>query len=686
MNGVISVAQCCCDETPAIACDVYASCEDQVGVLTTKAVVPSYVTIGRPTGPTIYDGPFWVAWHNGVSPIAQTLFGMTLKVWKRTVVQSDCSGGTCPTLPIPKVAADCLTQSGTVTSSAGCAKTEYVDYYEWSMNETISIIGARADQDIAIQQNITNGDIYDGTPPGPWPCYLTDCGSSPCADPESPVATGNNPNWWPGENRSIVPRYFKSSASITSSSTPAGSYPVTAACGSTSFVNRCSATTSTETRQVCIDLPITIVPGHETKWTAAEGVTCGFFGSPAIGGGTFGCCVDCYENGAREAAWGLDIKEDGLVNALLAMGFTSSQYVGSLGGSAWMTMVSGNGRVRFLFGMLSRLSSGQTFKFQEGASGEVKESGNFTFQAEGVSYYCEIELSVTAKGWCNHNPRCGCVQSYAENGPSAILVQAFIQPGGGGGGVCTACASSPATVAYSLGLCRYDIPSWHFFGYPSCMQFPVNTDCIPFHPPSGPILEDYVGDKPVERYHPGWQKYRNKYDHYFCINTLTGNLATCCTGAVAVNTAPIDVLCMPGCVRMTSAWITANLPCPGSVPGCINNLDFPNTIPAGCNKVDYIGGQFEISPEEPPGCLPCSPQWFQCGTMFFRADCGTALFYDCDCCNNTPVATLPDVMIVDWDPTNSCWPDGRNDIYWASVATQCDRSAWFSNGSYAIIS
>ena len=689
MNGVIGIAQCCCEEVDAVACDVYPSCEEQAGAGGRKLVVPSYATIGRPIGPTIYDGPFWVAWHNGVYPEAQTFFDLSLKIWKRTIVQEDCGGGTCPTAPIPKVTGDCTTASGTLSPSAGCAKTEYVDYYEWSVSEIITLAGGRKDQLIAIQENSETGDLYDGAPPGPWPCYLTDCGASPCADPDAPVNTGDNPPWWPGENRSIVPRYFKSECTITSSAAPSGSYPITAACGAVSFENRCSATTSSRTAQMCVDLPITVVPGHETKWLAGDVAACGFPGSPAAGGGTYGCCVDCFENGGREAAWGLDIKEDGLVTALTNMGFTSSQYVGSLGGGGWMTMVQGNNRVRLLFGMLARLSSGDTFKFANGV--DVKESGSFSFQGEGVSYYCEIELTVRPLRWCFHNPRCGCVQSYAENGPTAILVQAFIKPNAGESGECSDCGSSPAQLSYALALNRYDIPSWHFdLGgpyWPSCMQFPVNSACVPFHPPSGFTLEDYVGDTPVERYHPGWQYYRNKYDHYLCVNTIASGGSGCCVGAVEINSTPVDRLCGGACAKMDPVW-AAGFPCPGGDPQCINNLQFPQTTPAGCHDVEYVGGSFYASALEPGFCFPCTnhPQWFQCGTLFLGTNCGTALYTDCDCCNAQFVQSLPDVTIVDWDPTTGCYPQGRHDLFFTSFPLICDRSTWVDNGSYAIIS
>jgi len=670
---------CCCVDPPEVTpCAAWVPCQGEGCSETDPFVVPGYTSIGRPLGPTKFDGPFWVAWHNSITSKGNSSANINLKVnaWRRKIVQEACDGGRCGALPTPSTAQNCF-GSG-INAVAGCKRTEYIDNLVYVLNGTVKLRGGSKDQNPCVASG-PNGENWPAVPPDPYPFILTDCLRTG-ATPTTPVSSGTNPNWWPGENRRVVPRFFER-LSVTATGPVSTDFPQVANCGSVSTVSRCTSTTTGSVQETCIDMPITIVPGHQTTVTTEDASRCGTSGSPLECGqppNPYPCGVNNPENGGQEAAWAIDVREPVLYDRLVALGLTSAMGVGTLNG-VWITLTTA-GRIRFLFGASARIASGQVLKFSDNVV--IGENQNASYAVPGYSLSIGIELTLTPK-WCRYTPSCGCTISAAENGPGSVTVSMYAHSTG-----CGQCGPTNFAASYTLGLGQYQIPPCHFPAVggltPNCQQYPITNACAPYHPPAGPLFVDFVGLVPVERAHAGWVKYRNRYDHFWCLNTIVGGFGACCAGAKNVGSFNITALCAPSCTKIDPAWAATAGPCPGTNPLCSNHLLVNQTTPAGCHSVVYQSGQQRIGPwPDGGGCNPCGVNWFQCGPMFFYGACGTANYGDCECCNTQLTASLPEVIIVDAPP--GCSPIGTWELYAATAATACDRSAWVEIG-YAVVS
>lgn len=670
---------CCCVEPPSVTpCAAWNPCIGNGCDETDPFVVPGYVSIGRPAGPTKFDGPFWVAWHNSVTAKNDAAADITLKVnaWRRKMVQENCAA-VCPPLPTLSTAANCF-GSGTV-GVRNCKRTEYIDNLSYLVSGTVRLRGGSKDQAPCVATG-PNQENWCAAPPGPYPFVLTDCARTG-ATPTVATPSTNNPAWFPGENRRIAPRFFNR-LSVTATAAPSEDFPQVAACGAVSVVSRCSDSTTTTQSETCIDMPITIVPGHQTVVSGEDATRCGVSGSPLECGqppNPYPCGVNNPENGAQEAAWAIDVKEPILYQRLNALGLTSAIGVGTLSG-VWITMTT-TGRVRFLFGANARIAANGVLKFTDNVV--IYENQTGAYAAAGYALTISVELTVTPK-WCRYTAACGCVQSYAENGPGSLTVSMYAHSIG-----CGVCGATGFSASYLLGLNQYNIPICHFPAVggltPNCQQYPISNACAPFHPPTGPLFIDFVGLTPVERAHAGWVKYRNRYDHYYCINPIAGGFGACCGGAKNVGGFGVTSLCAGDCVKIDPAWAATAGPCPGTNPACSSHLIVTQTTPGGCHPVVYQSGQQKIAPWVDGGaCNNCQQNWFQCGPMYFYGACGSANYGDCACCNTQLSVTLPEVIIVDFNPRNGCTPIGTWDLYAATAATACDRSAWVEIG-YAVV-
>lgn len=678
---------CCCTESPDL-CDAWPLCTGVECDSNVPLVIPGYTSIGYPLGPTLYDGPFWVAWHNSVVSRRHAVLDIRLKITaiKRTIVQQNCGAGTCDNpLDTPKETLDCLGTGS--TPDAGCQITEYVDSFEWLLDGRIAFIGGNKDQDVCGFSS--GGENYPGVPKGPYPYILTDCARSG-STPNNPVAvTANNVDWWPGENRRIYPR-FAGTMNIVASAIPSDQYPHAASCGTYLLVDRCHSGTTTTAQNVCIDAPITIVPGHTTA-VIGDIALCGDGTHPChLGpGGTRLSCDQQYpENGAEEAAWALDVKEQKLLDMFTAFGLTANQCVGDVD-TTWIARTS-HDRIRILFGMSNRLTADDVMKFTDNVT--ISETHEVSKASPGTSLVVKMELEFTPQGWCRYNTRCGCVHSFPENAPSSINVDIYTTD-------LTNCSNQILDMSYSLGIGEYEIPYGAFTAVcgaearPNCMQYPVATPgnfaaapCGALFPPTSPgIRLDYVGSHPVERAHAGWVKYRNRYDHYYCINAVNPAYATfCCNATVPLGGINYDQVEAQCGTEMSAAFIAANQPCPGAIGTCANNVtSIPPTTK--CRPVQYVSGAISYSAVDTPStCHTCQTSYFQCGPMIFKT-CGEVLYDVCDCCNTQVTMYAHEIVIVDWDPNTSCTPIGTHTVYGTTSGVECIRQNWTDIG-YAVVS
>lgn len=668
---------CCLPCPPTTPCDSYAPCIGDECDSTTPRVIPGYVSIGRPVGPTKFDGPLWVAWHNGVVARNQSAANINLKVnaYRRKFVQEGCPS--CGTLPTPTTGANC--NSSGLVGAPNCKRTEYIDNFSWVCAGTVYLKGGSKDQAVCVSES-PSGEKWCGVPPGPYPFVLTDCARTAATPNDIRTAT-SDPAWWPGENRRIAPRFYNL-CNITSTAVPSNDFPQAAACAAVAVVNRCTSTTTTVSAGACIDMPITIVPGHQTVSTSEDYTRCGYTGACECGqpSSPYSCNVNSPENGALQAAWAIDIKEQKLYDALTAMGLSSTNYIGELD-KVWVTITS-VGRVRFLFGALSRVSAGGVLKFPDSVT--ISEVQNVSRSAAGESLTLTIDFTITPKNWCRYSEPCGCVHSYCENGPGSLSVTLHARTMGCGFN--SECGPRNFVMSYALALGDYTVPLCAFptacaGATPNCMQYPVTNACSGFHPT---IRPDFVAAVPVERAHAGWRKYRNRYDHYICLNTIPSGQFGCCVAAKNVGSGGITHLCLGSQTRVDPAFSAAHQPCPGTAPGCI--LAVPaSSSPPGCYPVSYNTGQQRMGPMPDGFCMPCDRHFFECGPLFLAGNCGTALYDVCDSCGTQATVTLPEVVVIDYNPYTSCSPIGTWDAYSATTATMCDRFAWVPIG-YAVVS
>lgn len=664
------IRECCC--TPHSECDAFRPCiGGECG--DPPFVIPGYPSIGWPDGPTKFDGPLWVAWHNGVTSRRASMdIMLKLTAYRRRFVQS---GDECDaTEPTPSVADDC-TDSGIVLEGK-CAGTEYIQSWQYQIAGKLRYVGGNAQQSPCISEGPA-GEKWASAPEGPWPFALADCTRSLIGGNDI-VATDTDPAWWPGENRRIVP-VFANQMTVYATPDVSNDFPQdNSDSGTVVVVNQCGESQDEYSEPVCVFAPIVVVPGHQTVVDAADEARCGTAGACVCGtpSSPYSCGVDNLENGAEEAAWGLDIKEARLASGLAALGLNSSNYIGELA-KVWMTCTD-SGNLRLLFGARSRMSAGGVLGFPDA---QMKaEAWTVSRAAPGESLVIAVELEFTPSNWClADNDACDCAISHPENAPAAVDIQFHAVAGGCG------CGAPVALGGYTLAVGNYEVPICAFpaicnGGTPDCMQYPVTAACAGFHPT---IRVDFVGAAPVERAHAGWRYYRNRYDHFMCVNDLSG-LGGCCVGAVDLGSAGITELCGSSCTAVDPTYAASHGPCPGDDAQCQPSAP-AITVPAGCHPVTYAGGQQRIAVNPDGGaCQGCADQWFRCGPAYFRGDCGYATYNACDCCNTQYIIALPEVLIVDWNFREACSVIGTWPLYSASVATMCDRSAWQLLG-YAVV-
>lgn len=684
---------CCCGE--GFPCAITTVCDARDDYwLKTRA---EYITVGRPRAPRVYPGRYWAAWHNVISPRGELDATINIAITKRSVRTETC-GGSCVTVTPPTSASCAVT--GFLTPTAGCKQTAYTDYISWSTTSHLRLMGASADQnpsigldndpkcDPSVPAYPLTGKPIPAVPPGYWPNGLSGaCGVG--GDQNTAINPGQNPNWWAYENRKLLPRFFGGDT-VTKTANAISTYPQIAACGDVQYVNRCSTTTSASaTAGMCIDFPIVALPSH-------PGNLCD--GTPLTGG----CDPRYRERGTTIAMWGFDIYNPEL-NALLdSINMPYGQHVGTAAG-AWIVRYQYNSvdKLRVLFNVDRKLGAdGMVLRFATDAA--ITESGTLETSASGSvsadSYRAFISVSFTPRDWCLYDEECDCVASYAENCPTVLHYDVDLR-------VDNRCGAG-ATIRHSLNIGLEEVVR----AYPtalcnpdSCSYSPVSCCYMWDSLPNGGTVPStdrkYLGAEPLERAHPFWRRYRNKYNHMYTVNDWINNGkygAICDCDPVAV---------YGGTPTFSQLWHDAPGPyAPGPCGTCACTCPNPNgpQTGAGCYSVAslvtdcppvYYGacGPTVANPSLNGRCLrmtvansacSCNP-YHACGWQIL-AMCGELSWQSCTGSTTVFVWSPPPYLMIPWNPKSSCCPMGT---YQAIEGNLCnDPSTWVYGSTVVVIS
>ena len=701
---------CCQQAQCAPNCQAWRLCDGIGCESNPKQAIAGYATIGKPDGPLQFQGPYWTAWHNSItSRDASVEISIKINAWQRTIVQSGCGGSpSCDALATPGRAANCTFTA--LPNDAGCKVDQYMDNMIWNLSGRLAFQGGSKDQDPCVDLSPTlaqgypvgsplDPQPYCSIPPGPFPNSIVDTTRSG-VNPDRPTAVGTG-EWFPGENRNIAPRFYGESLTLTRTPMNNLTYPNTnPTCGVPLVTNRCNSTTSSTTVARCMDLPITVIPGHKTTFTTGQIDNCAKYDIPSECGlpnsTEWIAHVDNPENGGENACWAIDVEDQDLYDTFSAWGISTTQEFGSTSG-VWIVLTTA-GKVRFLFGSVDSgypwdPASGAVFGFPDGAvvaTGVIDQN----IQRAGQSTRMTVDIEFTPTNWCLQNPRCPCGVSYSEQGLGKVTTSFS---GNSGGVIGTTAGSGCNTTvnygSYVLGLESYDIPYCELVppgSTPSCRNTPIQAGFTWTSP--YPNRSDYVGTTPVERNHAGWKRYRNKFNHWYLENPRYSGMSAlnCCgTSKPISNGAGWTSLWNNACTRINAAWKATHGPCAGANGDCVNHLDSPSQTAAGCHDVQFVSGSPNFALgylETGPTCMGCDTisNSYSCGPCFFLANCSTVLYDDCDCCGQQLSVTPPEVMIVGWNG-QTCTPLGTHTLYASTIATMCEGlSAWTAIGTATV--
>lgn len=492
-SGVVATA-CCCSAGGGTPCDCQPICDSNIAV---REVI-EYLTVGKAILPTKYPGQFWAAWHNNLNKKCSITADIELVITKRTSVQADCGGGSCAATAGLSTAASCA-DVGTIADDVGCKRTVYTENIIWNFDQKLFLSGG-----IPEQSGVFVGSVlthYDGFP-GALPCGISQpCNT--CLGALNEALVFGDPAWIAKENRKLIPRWGEVATPVNMNDVMSTAYPVTAVCDKVNFVSACDATASEVVSSVCVDYPIIVMPSQ-------SGNNCA--GDPQA------CDDDSPQNGADTVLWGLDIVADSLTARLNGISFPTNVGMG-VWNDFWVVRTS-HGRFRMLFNMGAGMGAGTTKSPKDGMSyvkTAILDLGNET-------YRIDAKVSITTADWSYASRGCHCHTSQpAENNKPVISLRVDLP--NDENNLCGAPGLIELNVNAGLEECyRPGGP----FGWDACYAWDLLPNATPYAgDPSGiRATYRYLGVTPVERGHPNWVKWRERYNHTETVNNWWNGAAT----------------------------------------------------------------------------------------------------------------------------------------------------------------
>ena len=571
------MASCCGEVTCAAVCDATPICGSEL-----SRDIIEYITIGKAILPTKYPGQFWAAWHNNLNKDSTITADIELIITKRTAVSENCGGGSCNTPAGLATSASCA-DVGTIADDAGCKRSVYTENIIWNFEKILNLYGGIPEQSAVFVDSVLTH--YNGFP-GSLPCGISQPCNTCTGTLEEAVVFGD-PDWIAKENRKLIPRWGNTVTPVFMNDVMTTTYPITAVCDKVDFVSVCDSTATEVSSPVCLDFPIIVMPSQ-------SGNDC--YASPQA------CSADSPQNGADTVLWGLDIVSDSLTARLDGLSFPTNVGMGTWN-DFWVVKTTG-GRLRLMFNMSTGMTAGTTKSPKDGMSytkTAILDLGNET-------YRIDAKVAITCNRWSFASKGCHCHTSQpAENNKPVIQLRVDLPVDGDN--LCSNLGLIELNVNAGLEDCYRPFGA---VGWDACYAWNLlpNATIFAGDPASIRLIYRYLGVTPVERGHPYWVKWRERYNHTETVNNWYN------AGSVTnENYSPI------GCPVKRSGAATV---LPTTVQFYVPYLQAQKCSTIGANNLcTSIGVGYQR-------CCTCTvpldpPQWWPAGCYTFQKN----NFYSC---------------------------------------------------------
>lgn len=555
-----------------------------------------YITIGRPVVPKRYPGNFWAAWHNSMHPTKSEIkVDITLNFIKRTLVQEACAPGTCAAAAGLPTGTNCAS-TGSIAADPGCRRTVYTDQYKWDYHHTIPLLGLSKDQDVTVLDD--DGKQIADSYSGHLPCgIMQGCPPDPiCADLSDSVGSPKDPKWIAYENRKVVTRFGSELYTVEHTPTvyDSSSYVQDAACDAIKRFNRCGESPVSTQQSVCIDYPIVVLPSH-------GGFMCDTTASP--------CDREVPQNGGEEALYGIDILNTELYTSLATMGLADGDRIG-LWNQFWVCKT--DGRIRLLIAASSTMAPGDVIRFgNEGIGGTYTA----TIDLGDETWTCVMTVAIEPGNWCYVGKDCQCGQnSWCEHHPSVLHLEMNLLVDD-----LHLCPQDPiqdirTSVNVGLETCHRPMMT---SGWDPCFMWDDLPGVQYLGSPTSIMAEyRYLGEEPVERGHPYWVPYRQRYNHTECVNNWWVGIPTgdsLCSERRAGAAVPISGV--EAYVGFHEAYEADDADCQAGCASWCCACAYPADSPTGtgyawanpsCYPTRLVGSYNECTLAGPPPVTACS--------------------------------------------------------------------------------
>ena len=565
-----------------------------------------YISIGRPRQPTEYPGKFWAAWHNSMHPTKSEIkVDISLNFTKRTLVQEGCAPGTCAAVGNGLATGTNCAANGSIVADSGCKRTVYADQYKWDYKGIkLPLLGLAPGQ--AVTELDENGEQIAENIGGHIPCGISlGCPSNTCTGSLSEaINSPKNPLWIANENRKVVTRFGSDNFEVDYTPTvyDNASYVQDANCDAIKRVNRCGESPVSSKQSVCIDYPIVILPSIGGYTNCAEDAT--------------PCDRTTPENGCDEALFGFDIINDELYDSLDTMGLADGQHIG-LWDDFWVCKT--NGRIRFLFAASQLLVEGDVLKFGNGGAGALNGIGGTylaTIRFGDVSWTCSLVLDIVPGNWGFVGTDCQCGQnSWCEHHTSVLHLEMDLLVDD-----LHLCIQDPAaniktSVNVGLETCYRPLMT---SGWNPCYMWDDLPGVVYAGAPSSIMATyRYLGEEPVERGHPYWVPYRQRYNNTESVNNwwFQGVPPGDTLCAASRSGAAVPIGAVEAYVGYHEAYVADDHECEAQCPGWCCACAFPADAPGGvgyqwatpeCYPTRLVGSYNECNLAGPPPVVACS--------------------------------------------------------------------------------